>query len=62
MVSYRPSCIDTESGQRMYQEVAVTPSRGDIVETISRLPQTSIIDSLDLDHRFSYFYFSKTCD
>ncbi|KAL5269361.1 hypothetical protein ACHWQZ_G003001 [Mnemiopsis leidyi] len=52
VVSYRPSCIDTESGKMMYQEVAVTPSRGDIVDTINRLPQSSIIDSLDLDHRY----------
>ena len=50
VVTYRPF-IDTETGQKRYQEVAVTPSRGDIVETIRLLPRSSMIESLDLDHR-----------
>ena len=50
VLSYRPY-VDTESGQKRYREVATTPSKGDIAATIRELPRSSIIDSLDLDHR-----------
>jgi hypothetical protein len=50
VVSYRPH-VDTESGLRRYHEVATTPSRGDIATTIKQLPRSSMIESLDLDHR-----------